>query len=94
MFAKTHGLNIKYVLSNDDTIINSGPLLNGLSSIEAKQAVIDQLKQCERGHDHTVFRLRDWLVSRQVRLIYIYYEFSIKVIYPICCRDIGVHQFQ
>jgi leucyl-tRNA synthetase len=46
------------------TIINSD-FLNGLDVETAKREVGKRLEQMEAGHPTTVWRLRDWLVSRQ-----------------------------
>ncbi|USO01861.1 MAG: leucine--tRNA ligase [Alphaproteobacteria bacterium] len=46
------------------TIINSD-FLNGLSCAEAKEKVIDALKETNTGFFETTYRLRDWGVSRQ-----------------------------
>ena len=44
--------------------INS-PLVNGLSTSEAKQKIIDELERLGLGHGAVTYKLRDWLFSRQ-----------------------------
>ena len=75
-FAKQHNLEIKQVIrpsSGDDadlpftehgTLVHSGEF-DGLSSEEAKVAIIDQLTQKGLGKAKVTYRLRDWLFSRQ-----------------------------
>ncbi len=46
-------------------IVNSGPMLNGLAIEPAKVAVIARAEAEGWGEGSTVFRLRDWGVSRQ-----------------------------
>jgi leucyl-tRNA synthetase len=48
----------------DGRLINSG-LLNGLDVAGAKRRVIDHLEKHGLGRGETIFRLRDWGVSRQ-----------------------------
>jgi len=50
--------------TDDGTIYNSG-FLDGLAVEDAKRKVGEQLKAQGDGEATTVFRLRDWLVSRQ-----------------------------
>ena len=45
-------------------LINSGRF-DGMSSPEAKAAIIEWLESDGRGHGRIAFRLRDWLLSRQ-----------------------------
>jgi leucyl-tRNA synthetase len=48
----------------DDVLVNSGPF-TGLSSPEAKEAVVAALGERGLGHPAVNYRLRDWLLSRQ-----------------------------
>jgi leucyl-tRNA synthetase len=50
--------------TDDGTIINS-EFLNGMEIEEAKKEVGKRLQAMGAGHPTTVYRLRDWLVSRQ-----------------------------
>ena len=79
-FAQTHGLPVRQVViprdgeaSNsgaytahgaDEVLVNSGPH-SGLSSNEAKQAIVDELEHRGDGEGRIAYRLRDWLISRQ-----------------------------
>ena len=79
-FAEAHGLEIRHVVaprgggeppagafvehSPDEVLINSGRF-DGMSSPEAKAAIIEWLESDGRGHGRIAFRLRDWLLSRQ-----------------------------
>jgi leucyl-tRNA synthetase len=48
----------------DEMLVNSGPF-TGLSSPEAKEAVVAALGERGLGHPAVNYRLRDWLLSRQ-----------------------------
>ena len=50
--------------SENEVLVNSGAY-TGLSSPEAKQAIVDALAECGLGHAAVNYRLRDWLLSRQ-----------------------------
>jgi leucyl-tRNA synthetase len=50
--------------SENEVLVNSGPF-DGLSSPEAKQAIVAALAERGLGHATVHFRLRDWLLSRQ-----------------------------
>ena len=50
--------------TGEGTAINS-PLLNGLSSADAKKRIIAWLEENGRGRGDTRYKLRDWLFSRQ-----------------------------
>lgn len=79
-FARKYGLEVRRVVADGDTvdpvfagdeaytgpgrIVNSGPL-DGLSVEEAKAAVIARAEAEGWGRGTTVWRLRDWGVSRQ-----------------------------
>ncbi len=75
-FAKKYGLPIVRVVKgangqNDDLpfcedgIIVNSPEFDGLTSEEARKAIINKLVQIGCGSYKTNYRLRDWLVSRQ-----------------------------
>ena len=66
----------------DSGVIFNSSFLNGLSVDEAKQAAIDKLVELGQGKQETVFRLRDWGVSRQR-----YWGCPIPIIH---CKDCGV----
>ena len=72
-----HGLPVKVVVERPNgprvdraytgqggTLAASGRF-SGLSSGEAKAAIVAELAVQGRGRAHTSYRLRDWLVSRQ-----------------------------
>ena len=75
-FAKKYNLEILKVVSNDDDkplkeayigngkIINS-EFLNGLDIVEAKSKIIDKIEKKKIGIKKTLFRLKDWGISRQ-----------------------------
>lgn len=74
-FAHTHGLPIIRVIESDEDVRQSayegdGPMVNssfliGLSSPEARQAMIAWLRDSGVGTPKVTYRLRDWLFSRQ-----------------------------
>ena len=75
-FARKYNLEIKKVVSNgeskplseayigDGKIINSD-FLNGLDTLEAKKKTINKLEQNNIGKRKTLYRLKDWGISRQ-----------------------------
>ena len=77
-FARKYGLDVTAVVSPDGadfeventafvdpgTLINSD-FLNGMSIDEGKAEVISRIEAAGRGEGKTVFRLRDWGISRQ-----------------------------
>jgi leucyl-tRNA synthetase len=71
-FAQKYNLPIEKVIdggtdelfTEDGTLVNSGEF-NGLSSAEARNAIIEKLQKSNLGSKKVNFRLRDWLVSRQ-----------------------------
>ncbi len=71
-FAKKYDLEIITVVESDEEecftgegeVINSD-FLNGLFTPQAKEKIIDWLKENKVGNAKTTFRVRDWLVSRQ-----------------------------
>ena len=76
IFAQKHNLAIKRVISsadgkNDDLpfcdygiCVNSGEF-DGMSSSDAKKAILEKLASLSRGGEKINYRLRDWSVSRQ-----------------------------
>ncbi|MFT4250851.1 MAG: leucine--tRNA ligase [Candidatus Woesearchaeota archaeon] len=91
-FAKKYSLEITQVISPDKQtlqdeaitalgeLINSGPH-TGLHSVEAQQAITEELQRINKGSSHTQYRLRDWLISRQR-----YWGCPIPIVY---CEDCG-----
>ena len=77
-FAKKYNLEITQVVSKDSSkeqslteaytgsgkIINS-EFLNGLDIVSAKKKIIDQIENKKIGKGKTLFRLKDWGISRQ-----------------------------
>ena len=78
-FATKYGLPIVRVVASDpaqadapmdeaeagDGVLVNSEFLNGMSVAEAKNAVIDRIEAAGSGEGKTVWRLRDWGVSRQ-----------------------------
>ncbi len=74
-FANKYGLPITRVIKgtngNDDLpfvedgIIMNSPGFDGMTSEEARKAIINQLVKSGKAEHKTNYRLRDWLVSRQ-----------------------------
>jgi leucyl-tRNA synthetase len=98
-FAKKYGIIIKQVIfakngGNDDcseqaytakgVLHNSGEF-DGLSSEQAVTAIADTLERTHQGQRKTVFRLRDWGVSRQR-----YWGAPIPIIYCDECGTVPV----
>ncbi len=91
-FAKKYNLPIIPVISGGQTdqepytstdvgqLINSD-FLNGLNVVEAKEAIIDWLKEKEIGNKKVNFKLRDWIFSRQR-----YWGEPIPIVH---CKDCG-----
>ncbi len=65
-FAKANGISFGDPVLNDSGthLINSGPF-SGLSVAEAREKLAAKLEAENVGIQHTSFKLRDWLVSRQ-----------------------------
>ena len=101
-FAQRHGLPIKVVITPDGQdppaldeafcdagiLVNSGDF-NGLSSQEAKASITAALAQQQLGEEKTIYRLRDWLVSRQR-----YWGCPIPIIHCPKCGAVPVPQDQ
>lgn len=91
-FATKFELPIKRVISGDGKqddslpfveygILTNSPGFDSLTTEQAKKAIIEKLKETNKGDFKTNFRLRDWLVSRQR-----YWGTPIPVIH---CPDCG-----
>ena len=103
-FARKYGLTVKRVVSDGDqdapvfvgdtaytgpgTLVNSH-FLDGMDVADAKRAVIARAEDGGWGHGTTVFRLRDWGVSRQR-----YWGTPIPVIHCPACGVVAVPQDQ
>ncbi|MDD2427763.1 MAG: class I tRNA ligase family protein, partial [Eubacteriales bacterium] len=69
-------------------LVNSGPL-NGLSSADARKAIISDLGANNKGKETIQYRLRDWLVSRQR-----YWGTPIPIVYCDKCGTVPVPEDQ
>ncbi|MCY6369565.1 leucine--tRNA ligase [Clostridium ganghwense] len=99
-FAKKFNLPIQRVIESkdgsDDTLpfteygklVNSGEF-DGLTTEEAKEAIVKKLEETELGRWKVNFRLRDWLVSRQR-----YWGAPIPVVYCEKCGTVAVPEEQ
>ncbi|HKO75092.1 MAG TPA: leucine--tRNA ligase [Gaiellaceae bacterium] len=54
-----------FVPHSDDEVLVESAQFSGMTSPEAKKAIIEWLESRERGRPAVSFRLRDWLLSRQ-----------------------------
>ena len=61
---KTNSTNLDEAYTGDGTIINSD-FLNNLDINEAKEKIINEIEKLKIGKRKTLFRLKDWGVSRQ-----------------------------
>jgi leucyl-tRNA synthetase len=57
--------NEAFVPHSDDEVLVDSAQFSGMTSPEAKKAIIEWLESRERGRPAVSFRLRDWLLSRQ-----------------------------
>jgi leucyl-tRNA synthetase len=78
---KISGSEMEEALEGDGILFDSGSF-NGLSSAEAKKAIIGQAEKENFGRAHITYRLRDWGISRQR-----YWGTPIPVIH---CENCGV----
>ncbi|HUS16332.1 MAG TPA: class I tRNA ligase family protein, partial [Chloroflexia bacterium] len=69
-------------------MINSGPL-DGMSSAEAARAVMARAEEEGTGKATTIYRLRDWLVSRQR-----YWGPPVPIVYCPTCGEVPVPEDQ
>jgi leucyl-tRNA synthetase len=104
-FAKAFGLPIRQVIAPEDgaevpedaayvsntdrdRLINSGEF-TGMSSPEAKEAIVAWLDREGKGHATVQYRLRDWLLSRQR-----YWGCPIPIVYCPSCGVVPVPEDQ
>ncbi|WP_129359613.1 MULTISPECIES: leucine--tRNA ligase [Micrococcaceae] len=101
-FARTFDLPVRTVVDTGEadpnetgeatggsgTLVNSGPL-NGLSKEEAISRVIELLEAAGDGEGQTIFRLRDWLLSRQR-----FWGAPIPIIHCPTCGEVPVPEDQ
>ena len=96
VFAQKLGLPIKRVIKGKDGVEDSLPFceygiltdsgeFNGMSSEDAKLAILKKLEKEGKGGLKTNYRLRDWLVSRQR-----YWGAPIPIIHCDHCGDVPV----
>ncbi len=96
VFAQKLGLPIKRVIKSKDGVDDSLPFceygiltdsgeFNGMSSEDAKLAILKKLEKEGKGGLKTNYRLRDWLVSRQR-----YWGAPIPIIHCDHCGDVPV----
>jgi leucyl-tRNA synthetase len=71
-FAQRYGLDVLQVIDSKERLPYTGSgvvvnskFLDGLDSEKAKEDVVKRLVLSHKGEARTVFRIRDWLVSRQ-----------------------------
>jgi len=93
-FAKKYGLEIKEVVKGGDVIkaafiangvnVNSD-FLNGLTTVEAKEKMIQWLEKNNFGKRHVNYKIRDWVFSRQR-----YWGEPIPLIYCVKCGWVPV----
>ncbi|AWD32304.1 Leucine--tRNA ligase [Candidatus Kinetoplastibacterium sorsogonicusi] len=73
-----------YADQNYSFLINSGEF-NGMNSSEAIKAVTDKIKSFSLGDEKTIWRLRDWSISRQR-----YWGTPIPIIHCSVCGEVPV----
>lgn len=95
-FAVKYGLPIERVIKSKDgtaddlpysqygILVNSGEF-DGLTTEDAKKAILDELSKTNKGKEKTNYRLRDWLVSRQR-----YWGAPIPIIHCPHCGEVPV----
>jgi leucyl-tRNA synthetase len=74
-FAKKYNLPITRVIKNNDpddacthaegVLINSGEIFDGMTSMEAREKIVEWLEKEGAGKAVTNYKIRDWLISRQ-----------------------------
>ena len=74
--------NEAFVPHSDDEVLVDSAQFSGMTSPEAKKAIIEWLESRERGRPAVSFRLRDWLLSRQR-----YWGCPIPILY---CDECGI----
>ena len=91
-FATKYNLPIKTVIENNnkasdksEEILVNSDFLNGMQVSEAKEAVIKKISESGVGKSKTMFRLRDWGISRQR-----YWGCPIPIIYCRVCGTVPV----
>lgn len=95
-FAEKFNLPIEKVIdggseelfTDDGTLVNSGEF-NGLSSAEAREAIVAKLEKMNLGTKKVNYRLRDWLVSRQR-----YWGAPIPIVHCEKCGTVAVPEEQ
>ena len=104
IFAQKHNLSIERVIksadgspdelpfTDDGVLVNSGEF-TGMTSAQARDAILTKLQEMNKGGFKTNYRLRDWLVSRQR-----YWGAPIPMVYcdkcgmvPVPEKDLPVH---
>ncbi len=88
-FATKFNLEIKQVISNDDSgdgfTVNEGGMVssgefNGLDSAQAREKIVQKLAELGLGVEKVNYKMRDWLISRQR-----YWGAPIPIVY--CSKD-------
>lgn len=67
-FADKFDLPIIKVLTQhdkDEAVLQNSDQFDGFSSAQAKQDIVAHLEAQDRAHNRTIYKMRDWLVSRQ-----------------------------